>query len=83
MKEIGIYRQVDRNGRIVIPKELRDRYGLDIGTYAEFTVENDAITIRKQSSPCCIFCGRSDESITIFRDKLICRTCIDDLASDR
>jgi len=83
MKETGIYRQIDRNGRIVIPKELRDRYGLDIGSYAEFTVENDAITIRKQSSPCCIFCGRSDESITIFRDKLVCRTCIDDLASDR
>ncbi len=82
MKEIGINRQIDRNGRIVIPKELRDRYGLDIGTYAEFSVENDAIVIRKQSNPCCIFCGRS-ENITIFRDKLICESCINDLTTDK
>ena len=82
MKETGIVRQIDRNGRLVIPKELRARYGLDVGSFAEFTVENDAIVIRKQSNPCCIFCGRS-EDITIFRDKLICSACIDDLTSSK
>jgi transcriptional pleiotropic regulator of transition state genes len=82
MKETGIVRQIDRNGRLVIPKELRARYGLDIGAFAEFTVENDAIVIRKQSNPCCIFCGRN-EDITIFRDKLICGTCIEDLSNSK
>ena len=28
MKPIGIIKEVDRLGRIVIPKELRERYGL-------------------------------------------------------
>ena len=39
MSEIGITKQFDRLGRIVIPKELRDRYGLDKGVEIVATKE--------------------------------------------
>ena len=29
MKEIGVLKEFDKLGRLVIPKELRDRYALD------------------------------------------------------
>lgn len=47
MKSVGITRQVDPLGRIVIPKELRRTLKIETGTSLEFFVEEDFIILRK------------------------------------
>ena len=45
MNEIGILKKIDNVGRIVIPKELRDRYGLS--DEVELTATKDGVLIKK------------------------------------
>ena len=44
MGEIGIIKAFDKLGRIVIPKELRERYGLDSGV--EIIATSEGIVLR-------------------------------------
>lgn len=74
MKSIGIIRKVDELGRIVIPKELRDKFGIIKDDPIEIFVEGDTI-ILKQYKPSCIFCGNV-KNVTVYRDKLLCEKCI-------
>ena len=57
-------------GRIVIPKELRKKYGLLEGTGIEFIDGGDGVTV-KASAHICIVCKRpvpEDISLPVFRD---------------
>ncbi|MCI8361070.1 MAG: AbrB/MazE/SpoVT family DNA-binding domain-containing protein [Clostridiales bacterium] len=57
MKSIGILRKVDELGRIVIPKELRKKFGItDNVDYFEISVEGDTILLKKYA-PGCALCG--------------------------
>ena len=47
MKATGIVRCVDNVGRIVIPKEIRKIFGIDIGTPVEFFVEDKSFIVKK------------------------------------
>lgn len=80
MSNTGVTRQIDRNGRLVIPKEIRDRFGLDIGAYAEIFVEGDYIMIRRQEAPACIFCG-GEHKLTLFGGKPVCAKCAKEIAA--
>ena len=51
----GIMRKVDKVGRIVVPKELRKKYGLTEGVSIEFLDIGDGITV-KPSDPLCKIC---------------------------
>lgn len=42
---MGITTRIDRAGRIVIPKALRDRYGLDEGAEVDVIALPDGITL--------------------------------------
>ena len=53
----GIMRKVDRLGRIVVPKELRKKYGLTEGASIEFLDIGDGITV-KPSEPFCKICRK-------------------------
>lgn len=44
MGKIGVTKEFDKLGRIVIPKELRDRYGLRCGV--EIVATKDGVLIR-------------------------------------
>ena len=44
MKIIGILKEFDKLGRIVIPKELRERYGLNEGV--EIIATEDGVLLR-------------------------------------
>ena len=46
MKKIGIIKEIDKLGRIVIPKELRERYGFD--KTVEIVAVTDGILIKSQ-----------------------------------
>jgi AbrB family transcriptional regulator (stage V sporulation protein T) len=46
MKPIGVVRKVDRLGRLVIPKEVRDVYGWDVGTPIEIMATDEGLFLR-------------------------------------
>lgn len=78
MKSTGIVRSVDPLGRMVVPAELREKFGVKDGKGAfEIFVDGDSIILKKYE-PTCVFCGGS-ESITVFKDRNICDKCIKEL----
>ena len=48
-------RKVDKLGRIVIPLELRNKYGLTEGASIEFIDSGDGVTV-KSTDPFCKIC---------------------------
>lgn len=46
LKATGIVRRTDRLGRIVIPAELRESYGLHSGSPVEIYREGDSVVLR-------------------------------------
>lgn len=74
-RSIGIIRQLDPLGRIVIPKETRDLLGIHVEDPLEFFIDDQTIMLRKYRSTCCLFC-QSDENLTMFRNQFVCKACI-------
>ena len=65
-------RRIDKLGRIVIPFELRRRYGLTEGVKIEFLDAGEGITVRS-SEPFCKICrGRIAEGTSL----PLCEACI-------
>ena len=77
MKSTGIVRQIDNLGRIVIPMELRKVLDMPNGTPIEIYTEGDSIILHKYQNKCEL-CG-SIENITVFKDKVVCSNCLNDL----
>lgn len=77
MKTIGIVREVDQLGRVVIPKETRTMFGIAIGDPLEIYVEGEHIIFRKYQSSCC-FCDNASELID-HKGKKICKECLEGL----
>lgn len=77
MKTSGIVRNVDELGRVVVPKELRRRMGIENGDSVEIYGEENRIIITKYT-PACLFCGGSGDTVT-FRSKRICAECLEEL----
>lgn len=74
MKTVGIVRNVDFAGRIVLPIEIRkelDLMGED--SKVEIVVKGNEITLRKYA-PSCIFC-HSEKELVEYNGQKICRTC--------
>lgn len=79
MKTVGIVRDIDKLGRFVIPVELRNKLGIENGDAIEIFAEQDRIILRKYE-PCCTFC-KSEEGVVEFRNRLVCKNCIDMIKS--
>ena len=75
MKSTGIVRELDTLGRIVIPMELRRRYGLGAKDPIEIYTEGDAIILKKYTTTCFI-CNEADADISCGPFH-ICRNCLD------
>ena len=73
MKSVGIVRKVDELGRIVIPVELRRKFGIDIKDSMEIYTEDNSIILKKYE-PSCIFCGDA-KNIFQFSGKNVCPSC--------
>lgn len=80
MKSTGMIRPVDKNGRVVIPRELRKQFDIvsDVDSFEIFT-EDDKIILKKYQ-PCCIFCNETDEVIKM-QGHPVCLNCIDRLTA--
>lgn len=77
MKSTGVVRQLDALGRIVLPIELRRTMDIGVKDMVEIFVNGDEIVLKKYQ-PTCIFCGEAG-NVVHYKDKLICRACLDDM----
>lgn len=77
MKSTGIVRHIDELGRIVVPKEMRKKMGISDNDPLEIFVEGDKIILTKYT-PFCTFC-QSDEDVTEFKGRNVCRTCLEEI----
>ena len=73
MKSTGIVRRIDELGRVVIPIELRNKFGIDEKDPIEIFVEGSNIILKKYE-PNCVFCG-SSKNLVEYKGKLICEKC--------
>lgn len=73
MKSTGIIRRVDELGRVVIPIELRNKFGINEKDPIEIFVDGSSIILKKYE-PNCIFCG-STKKLVSYNDKLVCTKC--------
>ena len=80
MKSTGVVRKLDDLGRIVIPIELRRTMDIGLRDTLEIFVEDDKIILKKYH-PACIFCGDARD-VTHYKDKLICKHCIEEMKKD-
>ena len=65
-------RKIDKLGRLVVPLELRRKYGLNIGSRVEFLDTGDSVII-KPSEPACRIC-RAD--VSEGSEFPLCESCI-------
>ena len=75
----GIVRHVDQLGRIVIPSEIRKRFGLTTRDPVEISLSGDEIVLSRPQSAC-VFCGRT-EPLVEHRGRPVCRRCVAELAA--
>ena len=78
MKSIGIVRQVDELGRIVIPKETRQMLAIDIKDSLAIYTDEDTIILKKYQ-PGCILCDNVNDLVN-YKNRNICRECLAELA---
>ena len=78
MKSTGIIRRVDELGRVVLPIELRNKFGITEKDPMEIYVDGNSIILKKYE-PNCIFCG-SSKKLVEFEDKVICQKCADKIS---
>ena len=74
-------RKIDELGRVVIPVEVRRRFGIDVKDSVEIYIDDNDSIILKKYEPACIFCNSTKEVIN-YRGRNICKACIDRLKKD-
>lgn len=78
MKDTGVVRPVDKMGRVVIPKSIRDQLGVvsEIDSFEIYT-EGDYVVLKKYQ-PSCVFCEKLGNSVE-FNGHTVCFECIEKL----
>ncbi len=78
MRSTGMIRPVDKMGRVVIPKEIRNQLGIenDVDSF-EIYMDGDSVILRKYQATC-IFCGNLADSVEL-SGHTVCKNCIDRL----
>ena len=77
MKPADCICKIDKLGRVLIPKNLRQRLDLSVDDPIEVFTDGDALVLKKYRKKCA-FCG-SEENVISFKEKYICRACISEL----
>lgn len=79
MKNTGVSRKIDDLGRLVLPAEIRRRFGLNEGAHVDICVEDQRIILTKVEDGC-VFCG-SAEALRAYRDRCVCGSCAAQIAT--
>ena len=77
MPTFATARRLDSLGRVVLPSDLRKVLCLRPGDLLAVEVNGDHLELRKALDQC-VLCAAQDDLLD-FRDKLVCRVCIDTL----
>ena len=80
MKSVGIIRNLDELGRIVIPIEIRKALNIKEKDLIEISTDNDSIILKKKENAC-VFCNSMNNLIE-FNSKYICINCKKRLKED-
>jgi Regulators of stationary/sporulation gene expression len=80
MNKFKLIRKADELGRIVLPQDFRTTLGISAGIPLEISMDNTKIIIEKKVDSCS-FCN-SPENLIKFKQKSICRNCIEILKND-
>ena len=81
MKPADCICKIDKLGRVLIPKNLRSRFDLQIDDPIEVFTDGDSIVLKKYRKRCA-FCG-SEENVRVFKEKYICDTCAKEISSQK
>ena len=79
MKATGVVRRIDDLGRVVIPKEIRNKLDIEEKDPIEIYLDGTSIILKKFETGC-IFCNNSKELVS-FKDKLVCKKCLSKINS--
>ena len=79
MKANGIVRSIDKLGRLVIPKEMRESIDVESDSRVSITQEGSRIIITKYYDGCYL-CGSTD-NLKALGDKWICESCVREVAA--
>ena len=77
LKSTGIIRKLDKLGRVVIPIDIRDKFGICENDLMEIFVYGSSIVLNKHE-PNCIFCGATKKLVS-YNNKLVCKKCAEKL----
>jgi transcriptional pleiotropic regulator of transition state genes len=77
MKSVGIIRNLDELGRIVIPIEIRKSLNIKEKDAIEISTDHDSIILKKKENTC-VFCN-SVYNLEEFNSKYICTNCKNNL----
>jgi len=77
----GIIRHLDELGRIVIPIEIRKRFGLTERDALEISVKDQTILLSRPRAAC-VFCGAT-RSVVEHRGRGACRSCVAELSATK
>ena len=77
MLNTGVVRRIDNLGRIMIPKELRNTFGLDAGQAVQIFTEGDKVIFKKYQFSC-VFCGEASGN-SMFKGKNVCEQCLHEM----
>ena len=70
-------RRLDKLGRVVIPKEIRDKFDIIEKDPLEMFVQGETIILKK-FIPNCMFCG-NEKKLIEFNGKLMCKNCCENI----
>ena len=76
-KSAGLERHIDDLGRIVIPKEMREKLNFEKNEKVSITLFEDRIEITKSKTRC-LFCN-TQEDLKSYNNYSLCQSCIDDM----
>lgn len=77
MKAAGVVRNLDKLGRLVVPKEIRKQLNINEGDAVEFYVHDECIVLSKYQ-PGCAEC--ETVGVKLYGLSRICKTCINKMA---
>lgn len=78
MKSTGITRPVDALGRVVIPMEIREHFGIKTKDLLEIYINEDQIILTKYGNSC-IICGSKEGELKELNGKHVCAHCLNEL----
>lgn len=76
MKSTGFVRKIDGLGRVVLPKELREKFNMEVNAPIEISVERESVILGRYKEKCILCREEKEKDLLNFKWKLICKKCV-------